>query len=164
MTPLYIAIMRGHFDCMAALIEAGASVMVRTSSGGQHLSEPLAAGSTPLHAAAAYGSLAMVQTLLQVGDSCLCLNDNSFGPSSSWPFVILQSVGNSKHDIHACSWHICTVTWFPYQLSLYEMLAMPSSSTSLPNCTVSRPMLMRWAHGEEAMQLRQGRPGREIDV
>ncbi|KAK9836071.1 hypothetical protein WJX84_005303 [Apatococcus fuscideae] len=65
MTPLYIAILRGHFDCMAALIEAGASVMVRTSSGGQRLSDPLAAGSTPLHAAAAYGSLAMIQTLLQ---------------------------------------------------------------------------------------------------
>jgi len=74
LTALHVAVQHNALECVLALIEAGASLMVVTGSvnGGESYLQP---GTTPLHIAARHGNIGIIQALLQV-PSC--------GPTFIW--------------------------------------------------------------------------------
>ena len=68
LTALHVAVQHDALECVLALIEAGASLMVVTGSmnGGESYLWP---GTTPLHIAAQHGNVGIIQALLQVPSS-----------------------------------------------------------------------------------------------
>lgn len=66
-TALHMAALSGTLVCVQLLLEAGASMMVRTVNQGRNNPADVVVGSTPLHCAAFRGDLGIVQALLQVG-------------------------------------------------------------------------------------------------
>lgn len=66
MTALHLAAVSGSLECVRLLLDAGASMMVRTVDL-DVMSEVVApAGSTPLHVAAMTGNVSVLQAMLQV--------------------------------------------------------------------------------------------------
>lgn len=65
MTALHMAALSGTLACVQMLLEAGASMMVRTVYQAKGAFASLGVGSTPLHAAAFRGDLGIVQAMLQ---------------------------------------------------------------------------------------------------
>ena len=72
MTALHLAALMGHLDCVQSLLDAGASMMVRTVDLEMSSSVSVPAGSTPLHLAAQQGNVAIVQAMLQVSTVGFC--------------------------------------------------------------------------------------------
>ena len=66
MTALHIAAAKGHLRCVKLLLEAGASLMVRTVDMDMPSPHSVPNGSTPLHLAAQKGLVPIVQIMLQV--------------------------------------------------------------------------------------------------
>ena len=107
MTALHLAALMGHLDCVQCLLDAGASMMVRTVDLEMSSTVSVPAGSTPLHLAAQQGNVAIVQAMLQVAHSFNACPTPSgrfravcrlVGKSTAPPEV-LQSSG--------CSWVFC---------------------------------------------------------
>ena len=66
LTALHIAAVRGDLKIVKILLDAGASMMVRTVDMDMPSPHSVPNGSTPLHLAAQKGSVAIVQAMLQV--------------------------------------------------------------------------------------------------
>lgn len=66
MTALHLAAFHGDLACVQTLLNAGASMMVRTVDLEMPSAVNIPAGSTPLHLAAQRGNVAIVQAMLQV--------------------------------------------------------------------------------------------------
>lgn len=66
LTALHIAAVRGDLKLVKLLLEAGASMMVRTVDMDMPSPHSVPNGSTPLHLAAQKGSVGIVQAMLQV--------------------------------------------------------------------------------------------------
>ena len=68
LTALHIAAVRGDLRCVNLLLDAGASMMVRTVDMDMPSQHSVPNGSTPLHLAAQKGTVSIVQAMLQVSD------------------------------------------------------------------------------------------------
>ena len=68
MTALHIAAVRGDLRCVKLLLDAGASMMVRTVDMDMPSQHSVPNGSTPLHLAAQKGTVSIVQAMLQVSE------------------------------------------------------------------------------------------------
>ena len=66
LTALHLAAYSGSLECIRILLDAGASMMVRTVDLDMQTPVALPAGSTPLHAAAMNGHVAILQAMMQV--------------------------------------------------------------------------------------------------
>ena len=66
LTALHLAAYSGSLECIRILLDAGASMMVRTVDLDMQTPVTLPAGSTPLHAAAMNGHVAILQAMMQV--------------------------------------------------------------------------------------------------
>ena len=67
LTALHIAAAAASLGCVRALLDAGASLMVRTVDLEMPSLLACPPGSTPLHLAAQQGHVAILQAMLQVG-------------------------------------------------------------------------------------------------
>ena len=71
LTALHLAAYSGSLECIRILLNAGASMMVRTVDLDMQTPVTLPAGSTPLHAAAMNGHVAILQAMMQVRGGCV---------------------------------------------------------------------------------------------
>ncbi|BDA47871.1 probable E3 ubiquitin-protein ligase XBAT31 at N-terminal half [Coccomyxa sp. Obi] len=94
LTALHVAVQHDSLECVLALIEAGASLMVATgpTNWGVPTVRP---GTTPLHMAARNGNIGIIQALLQAHvDAMGTWGDTPGGQRSSWE-------GNARLDLRA---------------------------------------------------------------
>ena len=66
LTALHLAAVSGNLECVRLLLDAGASMMVRTVDLDVMSEVTAPAGSTPLHVAAMTGNVSILQAMLQV--------------------------------------------------------------------------------------------------
>lgn len=79
LTPLHMAAVKGHFDCVQLLLDFSANVTATTSNYCSYF-RIIGAGSTPLHFAAFGGDFKCCQVLLARGACRLTLNSNGYLP------------------------------------------------------------------------------------
>ena len=92
-TALHLAAVHGDLACVLVLLQAGASMMVRTVDLDMVSTLSIPAGSTPLHLAAQRGQVAIVQAMLQVNPSAA-----QMPPHCSTQITVLLAMSR-------CHWH-----------------------------------------------------------
>ena len=96
MTALHLAAVSGSLECVRLLLDAGASMMVRTVDLDVVSEVTAPAGSTPLHVAAMTGHVSVLQAMLQV---------NACKAMAAVPVVLLQ-LAPSPNTTHADSFSV----------------------------------------------------------
>ncbi|KAK9866030.1 hypothetical protein WJX84_004124 [Apatococcus fuscideae] len=117
MTALHLAALMGHLECVQSLLDAGASMMVRTVDLEMSSTVSVPAGSTPLHLAAQQGNVAIVQAMLQAHSDAMGTWGRGIGgdgPGARRPWegdgrIDLRSVANVLRQL---PYHVAWVRGF----------------------------------------------------
>lgn len=96
LTPLHFAVVSGKLDAVQALLQSGASIMVKTEGEAFVGEEVLTPGSTPLHLAVLTNSLPMAHALLQAHGELMNATGGSLDERRRRPWE-----GHSRTDVRS---------------------------------------------------------------